>query len=343
MTAFLHLPKWVLLLAALAMIACGRHGPKSVAHGDEGWIGVYAQDLDDEILRYLDLDQRGGVLVDEVVGDGPAQQAGLREEDVITRFDGKRIRRVRDLLRAVRRRTPGDKVRVEIVRNRQPRKLTLRVGGEPDHAARDDNDNHLERDEYAYSCKDNTGLWLGIEMTDLNDDLADYFEVSGRDGVLVLRVVENSPAHRGGLRAGDVIERFAGERIRDSEDLIEALAEQRDWAEVKLQVRRKGRRKNLIVKLAHADPGPRSSWDREDRRSLRGRLEEWQKKVEKWARHAEYRGRIDIDLPLEELGVELESGLEEFGEDLDQEMQELRKTLKDLDIKIKLRQNGTGI
>ncbi len=48
----------------LLLLSCGRQRPHSVYNEseDEGWIGVYVQDLDDELRRYLDIKERTGAL-----------------------------------------------------------------------------------------------------------------------------------------------------------------------------------------------------------------------------------------------------------------------------------------
>jgi serine protease Do len=66
--------------------------------------------------------------VSEVDRGGPAEQAGLKAEDVITRFDGQKIRNSEDLVSLSRRKRPGDEVSVEVVRDGQTVNLKLVVG-----------------------------------------------------------------------------------------------------------------------------------------------------------------------------------------------------------------------
>jgi S1-C subfamily serine protease len=64
--------------------------------------------------------------------------------------------------------------------------------------------------------------WLGITMQPLSRDLGDYWEISSPGGVIVVGVVENSPADRAGLRTGDVILGVNGRElpIRETTDLV---------------------------------------------------------------------------------------------------------------------------
>ncbi|MBA2731623.1 MAG: PDZ domain-containing protein [Acidobacteria bacterium] len=64
---------------------------------------------------------------------------------------------------------------------------------------------------------------VGVTMTALTKQLADFFGVSGGQGLLVTSISENSPASKAGLRAGDVITEVNGEKVEESGDFIRAL------------------------------------------------------------------------------------------------------------------------
>jgi serine protease Do len=90
------------------------------------------------------------------------------------------------------------------------------------------------------------GRRIGITTQTLTDQLANYFGVSGRDGLLVTSVAENSPAARGGLRAGDVVTEVDGTRLKNASELARAL-NRRDEGDVSLTVVRD--RKTRTVKV----------------------------------------------------------------------------------------------
>ena len=56
------------------------------------WLGVFIQDVNDGIAKALDLPDRNGSVVTEVVGDSPADKAGFKVEDVIIEFAGTKVR-----------------------------------------------------------------------------------------------------------------------------------------------------------------------------------------------------------------------------------------------------------
>src|SRR5262249_26369569 len=62
-----------------------------IAHGkvDRAWLGVSVQDVTPELARSMGLEERKGALVAEVVKGGPAEQAGLRQGDVVIAYGDK--------------------------------------------------------------------------------------------------------------------------------------------------------------------------------------------------------------------------------------------------------------
>jgi S1-C subfamily serine protease len=83
----------------------------------------------------------------------------------------------------------------------------------------------------------------GAEFSELNPELADYFQ-GVREGLLVLRVAPESPAARAGLRAGDVVVRANGAAVRTTSELRRSVASA-GREEVRLDVVRRGRTTQL--------------------------------------------------------------------------------------------------
>jgi len=74
----------------------------------------------------------GGALVKEIIEGTPADDAGLREGDLITHVDGERITPVRDLAALVREHTPGDTIELSVERDSEELTIELTLGGHPD-------------------------------------------------------------------------------------------------------------------------------------------------------------------------------------------------------------------
>lgn len=89
-----------------------------------GRLGVRIEDLDDDLAEYFRVPSRRGALVMSVTDDSPAQQAGIRRGDVITRFGDRSVSSSDDLMRAVREAEAGT-TRVTVMRHGATRTLTV--------------------------------------------------------------------------------------------------------------------------------------------------------------------------------------------------------------------------
>jgi len=95
--------------------------------GGGGYLGVYLEEVTAERMKELGLKEERGAVVMKVVGDGPAEKAGLKENDVIVSFNGHRIDSVRELQRLLSE-TPAERtVQIEVMRggSRQTLATTL--------------------------------------------------------------------------------------------------------------------------------------------------------------------------------------------------------------------------
>ena len=91
--------------------------------------------------------------------------------------------------------------------------------------------------------------WLGVVIQSLTPELAENFGLDERDGALINDVAPDGPAQRGGLRRGDVIVEFDGEKIEAMNELPRVVANTRVGSEVDVIVVRKGKRTTLDVTL----------------------------------------------------------------------------------------------
>lgn len=95
------------------------------------WVGVQVRTVDNEIARYLGLDQAEGAVIDGVIAGSPAEKAGLREWDVIVEFNGKKISGADDLVEAIKNTQAGQQVNMAVIRQRQLSQLTVSVAEKP--------------------------------------------------------------------------------------------------------------------------------------------------------------------------------------------------------------------
>ena len=107
---------------------------------------------------------------------------------------------------------------------------------------------------------------LGVAVQEVNQALADSFNLDKPEGALVSSVEKGSPADKAGLQAGDVIRAVDGQPIVASGDLPAIISRSIPGESVRLQVWRKGSRVELSARLAdaadkaaRADTGPEAA------------------------------------------------------------------------------------
>jgi serine protease Do len=91
--------------------------------------------------------------------------------------------------------------------------------------------------------------WLGITIQDLKGDLAKYYEVEGKSGVMVTDVVPGDPAHKAGIKPKDIITHVNGKKISTSRDLTNLAANLGVGDTANVSILRNGRQKTLQVKI----------------------------------------------------------------------------------------------
>src|SRR5438874_6191493 len=228
-----------------------RDGPVGVyAFGDNrGRIGVIVDTKADAAGDKL------GARIEGVTPGGPAEKAGLKVGDVITRFNGTTLGGAASeddersgpgtkLIDLARELDPGDTVQVEYRRGTDARKVTLVAedlgGGRSWSGSMEMPDMGAFKElmpqmgpgnefEFAFGSP-----WGGIELVELNPDLGDYFGT--REGVLVVRAPEDSTL---GLKGGDVIVSIGGRKPSSPEQAMRILRSYDTGETVTMAVRRK--------------------------------------------------------------------------------------------------------
>ncbi|HSC14082.1 MAG TPA: PDZ domain-containing protein, partial [Gammaproteobacteria bacterium] len=94
--------------------------------------------------------------------------------------------------------------------------------------------------------------WLGVQIQDLDEDIAKSLGMDGTEGAVVIEVVDDSPAARGGLQVGDVVTRFNDRDVDSSRTLSRAVASATPNTGAKVTVWRDGRSRELTVELGEA-------------------------------------------------------------------------------------------
>jgi serine protease Do len=228
-------------------------GAFSLFFDGEGFIGIYAEDINKDNMGQYGLRDTRGVGVTEVVKDSPAEKAGLRKGDVIIRFDNEAVGSVRKLNRLVSEVAPDHKITLGISRGGSEQEVAVTVGKRAGYA--DTGRMTTPRGNFPMEgfptieslpqgniFSLGNGRRIGVGTTQLTKQLADYFGVTDGKGVLITSVSDNSPAAKAGVKAGDVITAVDGEKIESSGDLSRAINNRKDGEVTLTIVRDKSQR-----------------------------------------------------------------------------------------------------
>lgn len=210
-----------------------------------GWLGVHIQEVDDDLREAMDLDEDiEGVLVSDVVEDGPAKKAGMKEKDVILAVAGETVEDVSDLVEKIRSIEPDTEVTIDVLRDGKKKPLNVVIGERS--AAKTPfiwrGDQLLELPGLAIGMLGYGGKGrLGVYVDDLSGGLAEYFDVPGGKGVLVEDVVDDGPADKAGIKAGDIILKIGKQSVEDTEELVDAIRDMETDKETPIEILRKGK------------------------------------------------------------------------------------------------------
>ena len=185
-----------------------------------GWLGVFIQEVNEDIADSLGLDSAKGALIASVTEAGPADEAGLQAGDVIIRFDDKDVVKSRDLPRIVAETPVEATVDVEVVRGGERQTLSVTLG-ELEQA---ENGGLLSRNQAKEKTNDTRIENIGLTVAPLTEELAEKFDLdTGEVGIVVVDVTDGSPAAGKGVQPGDIIRRLNQSAITSVEKLIEGI------------------------------------------------------------------------------------------------------------------------
>lgn len=91
--------------------------------------------------------------------------------------------------------------------------------------------------------------WVGVEVQEITDELADSFGLPNADGALIAGVQRGSPAEQAGVRPGDILLAIAGQAVKDPQGMLDLIAAQQPESRITFRVRREQRLIDLSVKV----------------------------------------------------------------------------------------------
>ncbi len=210
-----------------------------------GWLGVYIQDITDELKVYFNLHSTEGALVTEIMKDSPAQKAGFQRDDIIVEFDNKHVKSSTDLRMIVSSTKPGTKADCKIIRDGKEISLTVNVGRLPSEEGMT-----AQKGGKGETPSEEDIKFLGLNIQDLTPELAQSLGVREKEGVVVTHVEPNSPAGNAGINSGDVIKEINRKKITNTKAFSMAISPLKNSPSILLLIEREERLQYVVINLS---------------------------------------------------------------------------------------------
>ena len=185
-----------------------------------GWLGVRVQSMTDEIVESMGLPKNSGALVADVTEGSPGKAAGIEPGDVITEFNGRVIKDMKELPKAVASTDIGASVVVKIIRKGQPMTLNVVIGRLEDGEKLVAADDKKKSDGAAAT----TVTVLGMTASTMTDELRERYKIEEKvKGAVITEIAQDGAAAEKGLEAGDVIMEAGGKPVEVAGDISKAI------------------------------------------------------------------------------------------------------------------------
>jgi serine protease Do len=198
-----------------------------------GWLGVSIQPLTPELAKSFGAKDTKGVLLSEVIADSPAAKSGLKQGDILTEFDGKRVEAPADLQRSVGLSSPGQSAKAKVWRDHGEKTVDIKVGEAPE-----------EREAQQRGGGGGSGGsgravgMLGVDVEPITPAIATQLNLRSTEGVIVRRVEDGSPAADAGVQRGDVIREINRQRVRTAGDYERLTKDVKDGDRITMLLQR---------------------------------------------------------------------------------------------------------
>jgi serine protease Do len=200
-----------------------------------GYLGAMIQDLNEDLARSFGFHSTGGVLIGDVVPDGPADKAGLRPGDIVVEYNGRPVRKAAQLRNAVAATGPDVDAELAVYRDGRRERIKVSIG--------------LLESRFAGGMGSESALDLGMTVQTLTPELARQARAEeDEQGVVVTAVEPGGLAARVGIGPGDVIVSVGGSAIADISDFRDAIKEEDLSRGIRMQVKREGVRRFVFLK-----------------------------------------------------------------------------------------------
>ena len=173
-----------------------------------------------------------------MIEDGPADKAGIETGDVIVEFDGMMIKSVDHLRNNVSVSKPNNFYNLGVIRDGRKKSFKVKLEKMP-------ND-----DKLALNVQTENSNELGIEVSNLNRLNRQEFGINSQDeGIIITRVLSDSPSDEAGIQAGDLITRVGSRRCRTIKEFDALVKNTKRRGMLMLHIKRDGNAQYVTLDL----------------------------------------------------------------------------------------------
>ncbi|MCD6246730.1 PDZ domain-containing protein, partial [candidate division WOR-3 bacterium] len=177
---------------------------------ERGYMGIYPQNLTDDLAKAFNLDNTNGIIVRDIVKNSPAEKAGLKSGDIIIVYDGKDVKDANQFSMLVADTPIGKKVPVTIIRNGRKKTIRVKIGKLNEKSVASLTNKSDSEKIFKY--------W-GIKYIDAGSERARNMGIKANKGAVITGVRQYSNAYYAGLKNGDLIVAVDNQPIDNSQIL----------------------------------------------------------------------------------------------------------------------------
>ncbi len=195
------------------------------------WLGLIVQDVDEKLSQYLQIPQGDGVLVSDVTARGPAQEAGLKPGDVITKIGKTRVTSEETYHAGIADFSAGDTIPLAIWREGNAQPFPVHSRTFPEELAED----------LGYKS-------FGVRVIGVSSSARLKYKIAAEDGVMVTEIRPGCYLDRIGAQPGDVIRRVNEVGVKALDDFKRAVIKYRQKKTAALLIQRGNQQYYVTIK-----------------------------------------------------------------------------------------------
>jgi serine protease Do len=182
---------------------------------------VTLQPIDNDLANFYKLDKVQGALVTDVIKDSPADQGGLKQEDIILNYNNLPVENLSAFRNAVSLMPPGSKLTLKVNRDGKIVTVHVTISVMPD-------------DPVVASTLTQK---LGIQVQTLTPEKAQQYNLNIEKGVVITQVLPGSPAAEASLKPGGLIVEINRKSVSNLDEFYAALQDAFKEKRVLLKIR----------------------------------------------------------------------------------------------------------